>query len=308
MQLFSLLGSEEFYLFVAPMVYWCVDQSLGLRLAIGLMVSNWINLCLKLVLLMPRPYWISRQVNAWASESTSSLPSGHAQNAVVVWGLLAASVRRWWCWLLALFLIFMIGISRTFLAVHFPSDVIAGWLVGFIILVLFILFEKPFIAWFRGLNLSLQMILILAASLTMLLTGYVANAFHPAWTMPAEWVNNALFAPGGSQPDPLSLSGIISTAGAFLGLAAGAVLNYRAGNFNPGGSWWKRLLRFLVGLMGVAILFFGLALILPGGNTLIGNLCRYLRYATVGFWITAAAPWLFLTLHLSARLPEAQEM
>ena len=109
MQLFSFLGSEEFYLFIAPFLYWCIDQSLGLRLAIGLMVSNWINLCLKQVLLLPRPYWISRQVNAWASESSFSLPSGHAQNAVVVWGLLAASVRRWWCWLLAIFLIFMIG-------------------------------------------------------------------------------------------------------------------------------------------------------------------------------------------------------
>jgi hypothetical protein len=305
MQLFSFLGSEEFYLFIAPFVYWCIDQSLGLRLAIGLIVSNWINLFLKQMMLMPRPYWISRQVTAWASESTFSLPSGHAQNAVVVWGLLAASVRRWWCWLISLFLIFMIGISRIFLAVHFPSDVIAGWLVGFIILVLFIIFEKPFIAWFRGINLSLQMILILAASLTMLLTGYLAHALHPAWTIPAEWVNNALSVPGGSQPDPLSLSGIISTAGAFLGLAAGAVLNFRASSFNIGGPWWKRLLRFLVGLMGVAILFVGLALILPGGNTLAGYTARYLRYVAVGLWVTAAAPWLFLTLHLSVRLPKA---
>ncbi len=47
------------------------------------------------------------------------IPSGHAQNAVAVWGSLAAYVRGRWAWGLVVFLMVMIGLSRVFLGANF---------------------------------------------------------------------------------------------------------------------------------------------------------------------------------------------
>jgi hypothetical protein len=60
----------------------------------------------------------------------------------------------------------------------------------------------------------------------------------------------------------------------------------------------KRLLRYLVGLVGIFILYFGLKLLLPEEPLMIGIVIRYARYALIGFWVTFLAPWLFRRLHL----------
>ena len=71
-------------------------------------------------------------------DQSFSLPSGHAANSAAVYGAVAliASVL-WWrkrqrraIWGAAGVLVFLIGLSRVWLGVHWPSDVVAGWLVG----------------------------------------------------------------------------------------------------------------------------------------------------------------------------------
>jgi membrane-associated phospholipid phosphatase len=59
---------------------------------------------------------------------------------VTVWGLVAAGVnKRWrWSWILAVVLAFFIGFSRLYLGVHFVYDVIAGWVIGSLMLMAFL--------------------------------------------------------------------------------------------------------------------------------------------------------------------------
>jgi undecaprenyl-diphosphatase len=67
-----------------------------------------------------------------------SFPSGHATNAITVYGILSfllwnhIATRRGRILLLfsSTFIIFSIGFSRIYLGVHYPSDVIAGYFVG----------------------------------------------------------------------------------------------------------------------------------------------------------------------------------
>ncbi len=79
-----------------------------------------------------------------------SFPSGHAFGSVVVYGLLAylafTRLPQPWNLIIAailVFLIILIGISRVYLEAHFPSDVLAGWLLGGLCLFLIIYFVKP---------------------------------------------------------------------------------------------------------------------------------------------------------------------
>lgn len=81
---------------------------------------------------------------------TMSFPSGHSSGATVAYGLLAYIawhvLPQPWNYVASVFfalLIIAIGISRVYLGAHFPSDVIAGWLLGIVGLAIIIFFVKP---------------------------------------------------------------------------------------------------------------------------------------------------------------------
>ena len=86
MKFFSFLGTEDFFMVALPIIYWCYDTTLGIKVGLILMFSNSVNSCLKISFHGPRPYWISTSVKAFASETSFGLPSNHAQCATVLWG------------------------------------------------------------------------------------------------------------------------------------------------------------------------------------------------------------------------------
>lgn len=64
-------------------------------------------------------------------ESGGSFPSGHASGTMALGLILVAQARRRWLWGVAATLaILAMGLSRLCLGVHYPSDVVGGWLIG----------------------------------------------------------------------------------------------------------------------------------------------------------------------------------
>ena len=300
MKLFSFFGNEEFFLLLAPALYWCIDSQAGLRVGLLLMISGSVNSFFKLIFFRPRPYWIDPAVKAYGAEASFGIPSGHAQNSTAVWGGLATSFKKQWLWVTSILLVFLIGFSRLFLGVHFPTDVLAGWLIGATVLAVYMKLEPAVKQWIFPLSPQKQAALALAASFTLILLGLIARVSLANWDIPAEWVANAQAATPDAEPiNPVDLSGLVSNSAVFFGLCLGAIYISRYGGFKAEGKGGQLILRYLMGTAGILILWAGLRAIFPGGEDALSQVLRYIRYGLVGFWVSGGAPWVFKKLNLA---------
>jgi membrane-associated phospholipid phosphatase len=296
MLFFTALGNENFFFLVLPLLYWSVDTGLGLRIAFILAASNYLNTIVKLLFAAPRPYWVSAQVKPFLHENSFGIPSGHAQNSAAFTGIAAAWLRKPWIWAVALLITFFIGFSRLYLGVHFVYDVLMGWGIGYLLLLLFTKFWEPLVAWLRTKTLAQQITLAFFISMLMLVIGVLTTARLSGYVFPEEWAENARRA--GPLPDPVSFEDTFTSAGSFFGLAVGAAWIAARGGFQTSGPLEKRALRYVIGLAGILLLWFGLGQLFPDGEAIFPLILRYLRYFLVGFWITGAAPWLFFHFNL----------
>lgn len=299
MAFFSFLGAEEFFLMILPALYWCISTELGLRVGVILLVNGSLNAAFKLFFHAPRPYWVSTEVQALASETSFGVPSGHAQVAAGVWGMLASQLKQRWAWPAALFIIFMIGISRLHLGVHFPLDVLVGWLIGGLILWLVLRYWDAAAAQAASRSLAGQVGLAFAASMALILVGAVAYLLLQNWPLPQAWLDQAASAGVDELPEPVTMSGVITSAATLFGFWAGLAWMNANGGFSIEGTAWQKLGRYFLGVVGVLVLWYGLGEIFPRGEEIVSYSLRFLRYALIGAWVSAGAPYVFIKLRLA---------
>ena len=117
------------------------NKKVGLAVIFNLIGIVLLNLILKNILQRPRPYGYHL-----IEESGYSFPSGHSMVSMAFYGLLIyisyikiknVKLRNFICVFLAI-LILLIGFSRIYLGVHYASDVIAGFIISLIYLILLI--------------------------------------------------------------------------------------------------------------------------------------------------------------------------
>jgi len=300
MKFFSFLNSENFILIFMPLLYWSVDAALGLRVWFIFLAGAGLSQYFKIPIHGPRPYWVSTDVRAFASETSFGIPSGHSEIATGLWGMIAAYYRKTWIWVAAVLLIFFIGISRLYLGVHFPHDVLVGWALGFLTLWAFVKFWEPVEARVKKMSFLSQIGLAFAVSLLMVLLGALLVFLSRNFVLPPEWIANAAQA-GAEAPDPFSYSMelLILSAGILFGSCMGLAWMASRGGFSARGPLWKRAARYGVGLIGLLILYAGLKSVFPSGDTFVPYIFRYIRYAVLGFWVSGGAPWIFAKLNLT---------
>lgn len=292
MQFFSLLGQPEIYLLVISALYWCWNPRLGLRLGLLMGISGGINEALKVAFHLPRPYWVSPEVQALGSHPSFGLPSGHAQGAMTFWGLIVADARRWWVLIAGVALAFFVSVSRIVLGVHFPMDVLAGWVFGAVILLGFLAFEEPVGRRVAALPLSRQVLVAFAGSLVLALASFTALATLGDWQVPASWAAGALEQSG--QPiHPLDLRNAVTASGFFFGFAAGAAAEHHRGSMCVARKVSVRLLRYVFGIAVMGAIWFGIGLLIPPDPLPATYLFQYLQAAAAGAWVSFGAPVVF---------------
>ncbi len=264
------LGDEEFYLLFLPLIYWSIDRAVGVRLMVLFLLSGLVNQVAKHLAAQPRPFEYDPQVEAIVEAGGFGLPSGHTQSAVVVLGFLGTVVRKTWFWVGAGILMVLIPMSRIYLGVHFPTDVLGGYILGGIVLWLWLRYGTRLEGWFFEQETIHQLILVTAL---------------PALAM-AIWPTENMVTGGGTM----------------VGIGAGLVLERRLVGFDVAGTVLQRTLRFLLGVVVLAGLWLGLRIAFDGLEPAI--LLRIVRYSVVGFWGAVGAPWMFVKLGLAQREAE----
>lgn len=149
MEFFTLIGQPPFTVGIAAAV-------LGYGAALNkefYVLAGWIAIItlvvsslLKLVLRRVRP---NNDYVASMLFKTFSFPSGHAAGSVVSFGLAAFVIALKWpefallSWTLVIIVSIFVGISRVYLGAHYASDVVGGWVLGLVGLLIIVLLPLP---------------------------------------------------------------------------------------------------------------------------------------------------------------------
>ena len=143
----SAFGEELLLIAILGLLYWGLDKKLGQYVGQNLLVSNALCPMIKNIFMRRRPYFdnegikILRPVDSDAdiydvASQGWSFPSGHSASAAAVYGSIARGAKSGLLTALAFILPFLVGFSRVFVGAHYPTDVLAGWVIGAIVVFL----------------------------------------------------------------------------------------------------------------------------------------------------------------------------
>jgi undecaprenyl-diphosphatase len=264
------MGSAMFILAAVAFVLWSVDKETGIRLFYLLLISTAVNSWAKRLIGHPRPFdWPSPQTSPvlkLVDVGGNGLPSGHAQSALL-WSIyLASRLKGRWAWAGALVYCLAVGFSRIYLGVHFPTDVLGGFVLGLALVSLFNWVEPHLSPRLAKLSPQTQagLALMIPVAITLL------------------------------NPPYLQEMDLLSGIAAF---GLGVIVERQKIGFQPTGSLGLRLMRFVIGIIPLAVIFLGLELISDGRD--LGPLIPIVQYILLGVWISAGGPWLFKKMRLA---------
>lgn len=265
-------------------IYWCINKKAGQRTLFALCGSLNINAWIKNFVKMPRPIGTEGLESLRVETATGySFPSGHTQTATTFWTSMMYLFRKSWIYIIGILMIIGAGISRLYLGVHWPMDVIVAWGFG---IVLSIIFIKLFDYIDDSKNYYILVILMLIFGVctyfiggedlykmfglyTGFALGYMVEDTFINFSTENETRRKNIFAKKTSKNEGLG----------------------------------KKILRFVVGIISLLAVYLLLnyvqdTLIVNKAEEII-NIIKYLKYTIVVFWGVAGAPALFKLFKLA---------
>jgi membrane-associated phospholipid phosphatase len=262
-------GSELIFIGVLLILYWAVNKEEAILATYVLVAAILVNYWLKYIIAKERPP--ASNYYPGADYPNYSTPSGHSQFSATLYGWFAVRIKRWWMVLIAVILTTLVGVSRIYLGVHFLEDVLLGWGIGLLTIIVFVYLEKParnFLGRYR------QEYLLLGLAIIGIAMSVIASLL----------------------PEP-PYDNFGAIGGLTIGLALGLTFERRFVNFTVepvNGQKWRLVLRVVIGLVIVVGLMLGLKVVFPLEDLWF----RALRYTLIAFSGVFVWPVIFKRLKL----------
>ena len=297
MAIFTFLGDEQFYLLAGAAGLLVPEQGAWAPdLGVLLVLSSFTNTALKSFFKHSRPFWEAPALQL-GDASSFSTPSGHAQTSAALFGYLAwflADKRRGrlWATLLGLLMV-LVALSRVYLGVHFLGDILWGAAIGLSLAALYAWLKPKLLPQLKRFPLGIHVLLafVAAAFIFVVVSLLLAIPFGTG-QMFGELYTDAYRS---------ALEDAATIAGLAFGLWVGLALETRAVRFTVAGPWWQRALRYVIGVVGLFVIWMGLRMIFPHEPTTLGIALRMVRYALAMLWAIVGWPWLFVRIKLGTR-------
>lgn len=273
----TLFGQIFIPMSIICLIYWCINKKTGFYVLSTYLYGFLVNIFLKTTACIYRPWLLDSRVKpltqAIAGATGYSFPSGHTSEVVTGFGSIAKSfwenkVLRYLCFII----IFFVMLSRNYLGVHTPQDVIVSFLIG----VCLIFANEKLLKWVDdGKNRDFILISVVTIS-CILLTLYVTYKSYPIHYLNGK----VLYDPSFIKTDIFIKTGFI------LGAFYGWCIEKRFVNFSAEiGSIANKIVRFIVGIVIFYTLF-----------NLANNIFVLYLGEKLGYFIGYFSAGLFMTL------------
>ncbi len=223
-------GQEMIIAAILAFVYWSLDKRLGRLAAISAFTGTVLNCGLKGVFMVPRPIGTPGVRTLYESTAGGySFPSGHTQTAASAYFALVRPNQNYG-YLTAGLLCVLVGLSRLYLGVHWPLDVVVGLSLGF-----FVAIGYTYLYDSIGSLAFLFGIVGAVLAVFFLLPFPVSDDFYKAF-------------------------------GGFVGVALGCLFEERFVDFTVKRGFFRGAIRWVLGLAMVYFLRLGFSMVMPAGH------------------------------------------
>lgn len=248
-QFLNFFDTPVYYSALVAFIWVGISWKWGVRLGMLLILNGILNGLAKSFFAVPRPLFYDPSLGL-VKVTGFSFPSGAAQASMLFGALLLYYWKSRWAAPCATFYVCLISFSRVFLGVHFPIDLLGGWLLGLFLMAAFVHYIHP-----------IERVVSLRPQKTLLLTWgilFLAVVFLPP------------------KIDRLLMIGAVVSLGVYWSTKYDLYLS-GARNLN------KKILHGIIGIAGAAILGLAVSRIVPSAFS-------FLAFALPGaLWVSLLA-------------------
>lgn len=237
-ELVTMLGENIFFIAVIAVFYWCFNKTFGYKLAFVYLTSGAFNTIIKEIVKFPRPIgYEGIRSSRIKTAGGYSFPSGHTQQSTSLFSTLMIEFKKKWLYYIGVLGILLVGFSRMYLGVHWPTDVIGGLIIG----ILWTIFVIKIFDWSIDKGNPMLLGVLVIPMIICLLFFQTATYYKATGTLIALWI--------------------------------GYIIEDKYINYVTKAIWWKQIIKLVIGFLGLILIKVYLKKLLP--QTIYSDFLRY---------------------------------